>query len=87
MTESKYNTLKNAISELSEIYGNEAGVQAIAEIANVVDKYEDKEAAKETKKMDKSEWIGLGYMERIELKQTNPEQFKNSMAGNFKGGN
>lgn len=44
MTESKYNALKNAISELSEIYGNEAGVQAIAEIANVVDKYEDKEA-------------------------------------------
>ena len=44
MTESKYNTLKNAINELSEIYGNEAGVQAIAEIANVVDKYEDKEA-------------------------------------------
>lgn len=76
MTESKYNTLKNAISELSEIYGNEAGVQAIAEIANVVDKYEDKEAqAKPT--LTKQEILSeKNATKRIQLINENIELFK-----------
>lgn len=86
MTESKYNTLKNAISELSKVYGKDPSVQAIMEIVTAIDRTEGIEE-KETNLMDKSAWIGLSYMERIELKQTNPEQFNSAMAGNFKGGN
>ena len=86
MTESKYSTLKNAISELSKVYGNDPSVQAIMEIVTAIDRTEGMEE-KETGLMDKNEWIGLGYTERIELKQTNPEQFNSAMAGNFKGGN
>lgn len=86
MTESKYSTLKNAISELSKVYGNDPSIQAIMEIVTAIDRTEGIEE-KETNLMNKSEWIGLSYMERIELKQTNPEQFDSAMAGNFKGGN
>ena len=86
MTESKYNTLKNAISELSKVYGKDPSVQAIMEIVTAIDRAEGIEETK-TNLMDKNAWIDLGYMERIELKQTNPEQFDSAMAGNFKGGN
>lgn len=41
MSEAKYNALKNAIIELSEVYGGDASMQVLNEIMSVVDKTTD----------------------------------------------
>lgn len=88
--EEKYKVLRNSINELKDIYGNEKGMKSIAEIADLSDHLEDTGATGQPTKTDMltaSKWNSMAYKERIALKDSNPEQFNNSLEGTFKEGN
>lgn len=82
--EEKYKLLRNSINELKDIYGNEKGMKSIAEIADLSDQLEDTGATGQTGMLTSSKWNSMTYKERIALKESNPEQFTNSLAGTFK---
>lgn len=87
MSVEKYETLKHAVKEMVKVYGNEKGIQAVSEILNDIEKIGFKETKEQSDLIDKETWDSMGYLDRIELKQSNAEQFDTAMAGNFKGGN
>lgn len=87
MSVEKYETLKHAVNEMTKIYGDEKGIQAVSEILNAIEKVDIEETKEQTALIERSTWDSMGYLDRIELKQSNAEQFDAAMAGNFKGGN
>lgn len=74
MTELKYNTLKNAISELSGVYKEDSAMQALTEIVAEVDKLE---VEKPTPTLTKSEILAeKNPTKRLGLINDNMELFK-----------
>lgn len=72
---------------MSKVYGNEKGIQAVVEILNDIEKVGLEEIKGHVDLIDKATWDSMSYLDKIELKQSNAEQFNAAMAGNFKGGN
>lgn len=85
MTETKYESFKKATFGLLEAQGNTDTLEALKEIASVVDRLEESEPAKEESDgITKEEFNKVGYLEKLELKKNNPELYKKLSNGGNK---
>lgn len=80
--EEKYKVLRNSINDFAVIHGEDSGAGSILEIAKMTDNLGTTETQPDM--LTASKWNGMTYKERIALKESNPEQFTNSLAGTFK---
>lgn len=86
---SKYDLVKEYVEELADMEGfTDKGIRSVKEVMQELDKAEQSKLQQkerdERSKMARADFEKMGYNERVELKRSNPDAYKNAVAGNFK---